>query len=41
MKDLLYQYNPWWEQTFKNKDVKPREKLLIDSVEMLDRLNEI
>ncbi|NOZ86085.1 MAG: ATP-binding protein [Deltaproteobacteria bacterium] len=28
MEDLLYQYNPWWEDTFKNRDVKPREKYL-------------
>jgi predicted AAA+ superfamily ATPase len=28
MKELLYQYNPWWEEAFKNKDVKPREKYL-------------
>ncbi len=30
MKELLYQYNPWWEEAFKNKDVKPREKYLVE-----------
>jgi len=28
MKDLLYQYNPWWEEPFKNENIKPREKYL-------------
>ena len=28
MKDLLYQYNPWWEEAVKNENVKPREKYL-------------
>jgi len=29
MKELLFQYNPWWEEAFKNENVKPREKYLI------------
>jgi len=28
MKDLLYQYNPWWEDNFRNIHVKPRDKYL-------------
>ena len=28
MKDLLYQYNPWWEEAPSNKHLKPREKYL-------------
>ena len=28
MKELLYQYNPWWEETSRNEGVKPREKYL-------------
>ena len=28
MEELLYQYNPWWEETYKNENVKPREKYL-------------
>lgn len=28
MENLLYQYNPWWEETFLNKDIKPRHKYL-------------
>ncbi len=28
MENLLYQYNPWWEESFLNKGVKPREKYL-------------
>ncbi len=30
MKDLLYQYNPWWEEAFKNVNVNPREKYLAE-----------
>lgn len=30
MKELLYQYNPWWEESFKNENVKPREKYLVE-----------
>ncbi len=30
MKDVLYQYNPWWEEAFKNENVKPREKYLVE-----------
>ncbi|MCD6186639.1 MAG: ATP-binding protein [Desulfuromusa sp.] len=30
MKDLLYQYNPWWEESFINEGVKPREKYLCE-----------
>lgn len=36
MKDLLYQYNPWWEEAFKNKNVKPREKYLVELRRYLD-----
>ena len=28
MEELLYQYNPWWEETSRNEGVKPREKYL-------------
>ena len=28
MKNLLYQYNPWWEEAPSNKHLKPREKYL-------------
>ncbi len=28
MKELLYQYNPWWEETPNNESLKPREKYL-------------
>lgn len=30
MKELLYQYNPWWEESCKNANVKPREKYLVE-----------
>jgi len=30
MKELLYQYNPWWEETQDNKGLKPREKYLAE-----------
>ncbi|NOQ41714.1 MAG: AAA family ATPase [Desulfuromusa sp.] len=36
MKELLYQYNPWWEEAFKNENVKPREKYLIELRNYLD-----
>ncbi len=36
MKELLYQYNPWWEELFKNENVKPREKYLIELRKYLD-----
>ncbi len=29
MKDLLYQYNPWWEEILNDEGVKPREKYLV------------
>ena len=28
MEELLYQYNPWWEDAVRNSDIKPREKYL-------------
>ncbi|WP_238565756.1 ATP-binding protein [Spirochaeta lutea] len=28
MKDILYQYNPWWEEDFALKDIFPREKYI-------------
>lgn len=36
MKELLYQYNPWWEESFKNENVKPREKYLVELRKYLD-----
>jgi len=36
MEELLYQYNPWWEEAFKNENVKPREKYLIELRKYLD-----
>ena len=36
MKELLYQYNPWWEEAFNNENVKPREKYLIELRKYLD-----
>ena len=36
MKELLYQYNPWWEEAFKNENVKPREKYLVELRKYLD-----
>ncbi|MDD3044432.1 MAG: ATP-binding protein [Candidatus Delongbacteria bacterium] len=32
MKELLYQYNPWWEDTDYCQDVKPRDKYLSQMV---------
>lgn len=32
MKELLYQYNPWWEDTEYCQDVKPRDKYLSQMV---------
>jgi len=28
MEELLYQYNPWWEDTIYNNGLKPRERYL-------------
>jgi len=36
MNELLYQYNPWWEESFKNDNVKPREKYLVELRKYLD-----
>ncbi len=36
MKELLYQYNPWWEEAFRNENVKPREKYLVELRKYLD-----
>jgi predicted AAA+ superfamily ATPase len=36
MKELFYQYNPWWEESFQNKNVKPREKYLVELRKYLD-----
>lgn len=36
MKELLYQYNPWWEETFRNENAKPREKYLSELRSYLD-----
>lgn len=40
MNDLLYQYNPWWEKDYTEKNLKPREKYLHDLREHL-KLNHI
>lgn len=37
MEDLLYQYNPWWENIVSDKDIKPREKYLSELRSYLDR----
>lgn len=29
MEEILYQYNPWWEEIVPNKEIKPRERYLI------------
>ncbi len=36
MRETFYQYNPWWEESFKNKNVKPREKYLAQLRRYLD-----
>ena len=36
MKELLYQYNPWWEETPNNENLKPREKYLREIRRYLD-----
>ena len=36
MKELLYQYNPWWEETSRNDSLKPREKYLSELRSYLD-----
>ena len=36
MKELLYQYNPWWEETPNNEHLKPREKYLRELRKYLD-----
>jgi predicted AAA+ superfamily ATPase len=36
MKELLYQYNPWWEETPNNEQLKPREKYLCELRSYLD-----
>ncbi len=36
METLLYQYNPWWEETFINKGIKPRDKYLSKLRKYLD-----
>lgn len=36
MKELLYQYNPWWEDTEFGKDIKPREKYLSSLIKYLE-----
>lgn len=36
MKDLLFQYNPWWENDYPEEDLKPREKYLEDLRKYLD-----
>lgn len=37
MKELLYQYNPWWEESTRDDGVKPREKYLRELRSHLDR----
>lgn len=36
MDNLLYQYNPWWEETFRNEGIKPRDKYLSKLRKYLD-----
>ncbi len=36
MENLLYQYNPWWEETFTNEAIKPRDKYLSKLKKYLD-----
>jgi predicted AAA+ superfamily ATPase len=36
MENLLYQYNPWWEETFINEAIKPRDKYLTKLRKYLD-----
>lgn len=36
MENLLYQYNPWWEETFINESIKPRYKYLSKLTKYLD-----
>ena len=36
MKELLYQYNLWWEEAFKNENIKPRGKYLLELRRYLD-----
>lgn len=36
MQDLLYQYNPWWEETPDNAGIKPRERYLGELRHYLD-----
>jgi predicted AAA+ superfamily ATPase len=37
MKDLLYQYNPWWEDTISFDGIKPRDKYLSQLRAYLDQ----
>lgn len=37
MDDILYQYNPWWENTIPEEGIKPREKYLCELRKYLDR----
>ena len=37
MENLLYQYNPWWENIVADKEIKPREKYLSVLRSYLDR----
>jgi len=36
MENLLFQYNPWWEESFHNKEIIPREKYLAELRNYLD-----
>jgi predicted AAA+ superfamily ATPase len=36
MQDILYQYNPWWEEIVFNEDIKPRERYLSRLIKYLD-----
>ena len=36
MRELLYQYNPWWEEAFSTENIIPREKYLIELRNYLD-----
>ena len=36
MNELLYQYNPWWEEAYKNEGIKPRERYQVELRKYID-----
>jgi len=38
MEEILYQYNPWWEENVSNKEIKPRESYSTRLREYLDNI---